>query len=242
MRRIVTHHGFCYTYNLLEHDTIFRPDVMSSDFDFYKGTVFARDIFKNTSNEVQWTLGTGYTENGTVPFRITNRHHFKIDMKFTFDAIYSCKTMNRNYKVIIHLPSEIPTPFHYYKFIESNNANRITMSAQYYDTSENLRKFAPDMRDCFFEGERQLKFFKTYTKSQCNLECLTNYTLKTCGCVKFSMPREQNTPVCNLTQVVCYEEAKSDWLDLRVENKCMCLQPCTYIIYAFESEDRMYDG
>ncbi|KAG5669231.1 hypothetical protein PVAND_017123 [Polypedilum vanderplanki] len=242
MRRVITDQGFCFTYNLLDYDSIFNANVMSKDFDSYKGEIFSRLIFKNSTNQTQWTLGSGYIENGNIPFRISNRHKFKVDMKFSFDAIYSCGAMNRNYKIIIHLPNEYPTEFHYYKFIESNNANRIIMTAEYYENEPKLRKFSPESRDCYFEGERKLKFFKIYTKSQCNLECLTNHTLKTCNCVKFSMPREQNTPVCNLTQTICYEEARSDWYDMNAENRCKCLQPCTYIHYEVKDEDRMSDG
>lgn len=43
-------------------------------------------------------------------------------------------------------------------------------------------------RQCFFNNERYLRFFKLYTQANCELECLTNHTLKECSCVKFSMP------------------------------------------------------
>lgn len=43
-------------------------------------------------------------------------------------------------------------------------------------------------RQCFFDTERQLRFFKIYTQRNCELECLANFTVKTCGCAKFSMP------------------------------------------------------
>jgi acid-sensing ion channel, other len=37
--------------------------------------------------------------------------------------------------------------------------------------------YAPDRRQCYFNDERNLKFFKVYTQSNCELECLANYTL-----------------------------------------------------------------
>jgi hypothetical protein len=43
-------------------------------------------------------------------------------------------------------------------------------------------------RQCYIAGERQLKFFKIYTKSNCELECLTNLTLRYCNCSAFFMP------------------------------------------------------
>lgn len=40
----------------------------------------------------------------------------------------------------------------------------------------------------FVFNEGTLKYFKEYTQRNCELECLTDHTLKKCGCVKFSMP------------------------------------------------------
>ena len=38
--------------------------------------------------------------------------------------------------------------------------------------------------------EKNLEFFKTYTKSSCEQECLADQTLMKCGCVQFFMIRK----------------------------------------------------
>lgn len=45
-RRILTNNGFCFSFNLLDYDTIFKADAIGSNFDSYKGKVFANEIFK----------------------------------------------------------------------------------------------------------------------------------------------------------------------------------------------------
>jgi amiloride-sensitive sodium channel len=124
------------------------------------------------------------------------------------------------------MPNEILTPFHKPEFFKVKSMKEIYMKVIKFTTSKDLRKFDPDKRGCYFEGERKLKFFKSYTKKQCEFECLANATLKACGCVKFSMPRNKITPICDLDKVPCY---------LRVINKshksCNCLQSCTYMEY-----------
>lgn len=55
-------------------------------------------------------------------------------------------------------------------------------------TSRGLRRYNPMPRDCFFRNEPKLQFFKTYTKDNCQMECLANLTMKKCGCVRFNMP------------------------------------------------------
>jgi len=51
------------------------------------------------------------------------------------------------------------------------------------------RTMAPEARECFFHGERRLRFYKIYTQKNCRAECLANVTLRACGCVAFHMPR-----------------------------------------------------
>lgn len=45
-------------------------------------------------------------------------------------------------------------------------------------TEEALRDYTLERRNCFFEGEKRLRFFKQYTKYNCEQECLSNFTLK----------------------------------------------------------------
>lgn len=56
-------------------------------------------------------------------------------------------------------------------------------------TSTELRGYTPSQRQCFFNSERRLFFFKFYAQHNCEAECLSNYTKIKCGCVKFSSPR-----------------------------------------------------
>lgn len=47
-------------------------------------------------------------------------------------------------------------------------------------------------RQCFFGDERQLKYFRTYTQRNCEMECVSDYITKKCGCTRFSMPSNSN--------------------------------------------------
>lgn len=54
--------------------------------------------------------------------------------------------------------------------------------------TEGLEDYDPNIRQCYFDSERKLRFYRNYTQTNCEVECLTNHTLAQCGCVKFSMP------------------------------------------------------
>lgn len=90
-------------------------------------------------------------------------------------------------------------------------------------------------RQCYFQDERYLRYFKVYTQSNCELECLTNYTLHKCGCVKFYMPRNSSTPVCGLGMYNCYKSAEHELIFKEVNSSiianCKCLLACTMIDY-----------
>lgn len=141
--------------------------------------------------------------------------------------------------VAVHLPNEIFNSFHKYDFITSDHGKYFEIIVNSITTDEDLRKFSPESRSCYFEGERSLKFYKSYTKANCDWECLTNFTLKSCGCVRFSMPRESSTNVCKLEEVKCYKKAMQTFPDEDEKDQmripCGCLPPCTDIKYSLNT-------
>lgn len=57
-----------------------------------------------------------------------------------------------------------------------------------YAVNDIQTSHTPEERRCYFESERQLKFFKRYSKINCEVECLTNKTIEVCGCSLYWMP------------------------------------------------------
>lgn len=147
-----------------------------------------------------------------------------------------CMIRREGYKIIYHLPNEIPTIFHDYDFFDFGLKSINIITAQRFKTDASLRKYSIESRRCFFENKRKLKFFKSYTKAHCNVECLANFTFHECGCVKFSMPRANDTAVCDLNKVPCYLKAYSSWPKFDANSNqsampCNCYPPCTDIKY-----------
>lgn len=50
-----------------------------------------------------------------------------------------------------------------------------------------LKSWQPEKRGCFLQHEKALKYFKIYTRVNCEHECLSDAILKTCGCAPFYM-------------------------------------------------------
>lgn len=68
----------------------------------------------------------------------------------------------------------------------------VTVKPDMMTTSVGLRGYDPKRRSCYFSEEKHLRFYKKYTQQNCDVECLTNVTLRKCGCVAYHMPREMS--------------------------------------------------
>jgi acid-sensing ion channel, other len=232
MERSLTDIGFCYTYNMQSYDTILNEDVISSDFYFRGGK-------SDENSRLNWTLEGGYISNdeNLFPRRcvLYGREDFGMAINSSFlDKL--CQVYKKKIRFIFHLPNEIPTIFHRFQTISINTKLRLSISAIAYATDTRLKKYASEKRYCYFDGERKLKFFKTYTKAHCFLECFSNFTLQKCNCSKFSHPRSEDTSVCDIIDAHCLEKAKYLWLKSekklsKTSTPCNCLPPCANIEY-----------
>lgn len=105
-----------------------------------------------------------------------------------YDYEYMCMEDNRWFKVTLTPPGEISSMSRRAFRVPIGSASMITVEPKITWTSEKLRHYDPNHRKCFYQHERQLRFFKIYTQHNCEEECLANFTKNECECVKFSMP------------------------------------------------------
>lgn len=106
-------------------------------------------------------------------------------------------------KVIVHSPGEFPRAIQNFVSIPLECEVTITVKPVMMTTAADLARYSTDIRQCYFNNERTLKFFKSYTRRNCDHECFTNFTLAVCGCVKPSMPRDNETFLCAPEKLSC---------------------------------------
>lgn len=107
---------------------------------------------------------------------------------FDKDIDYLCGGAVQGFKLLLHTTGEIPQISKYFYRIPLDHEVIVSVKPILMTTAKSLENYAPDRRQCFFEKERRLTFFKVYTQRNCELECITNNTVKRCGCASFSMP------------------------------------------------------
>lgn len=111
-------------------------------------------------------------------------------------------------KVIVHAPSDYPRVGQNYITVPFNEEIKISVKPVMMITSLDLVKYPVSTRQCYFNSDRSLKFFKYYSQSNCEFECLTNFTLLACDCVRVTMPRDNVTKVCMLEDRYCVMESE----------------------------------
>lgn len=218
--------GMCFTANMMTSSQIFTDEIHE---DFKK----LKTKFSNETDPL-WTPEKGYkNENVTFPMK-AGRGEFQLNMqpilnKTDKDNICALET----FRIYFHKPNEIATPFHTSIYLSYEEYLEFSITPTSHRSDEALRAFPPEVRKCYFEGEKKLKFFKTYTKALCEWECKANDTLKECGCAKFSMPRDQKTKVCNISQMKCATETD--------KMPCNCYAPCNDVKYTYQMDRTQFN-
>lgn len=93
------------------------------------------------------------------------------------------------FTIVFHPPNELPQVDKQFLYVSLGKAVIFTIKPEQIKPIDAISTYTPNQRNCFYNRERKLKFFREYTQYNCELECLSNFTLAKCGCVKFSMPR-----------------------------------------------------
>lgn len=157
-------------------------------------------VSNNSRAAKYWSLEKGYNNTAlrnltTFPYRmpkagiraslvvylLLNGEHFE----------YYCRLIN-GFKVHLHAPTELPDMNKDIFRIPIDQNILVSVKPNMMTTSGELRRLSPKYRQCYFDSERQLKFFKVYTQRNCELECISNFTQQRCGCTKFCLPSMRN--------------------------------------------------
>ncbi|RZB38940.1 ASC domain containing protein [Asbolus verrucosus] len=194
---IMTDEGVCYSFNILDRRHIFN-DLVSH----YKGYHHVED-----EDEEKWNMEKGYFDGvsiETYPKRALlagASKGFNVDLVTSRqDLDYSCHAI-QGFKVVLHSAVRIPKLKQEYFRLPLDQAVVVAVQPVMITTSEEVKSFDPEKRDCYFPSEISLKYFKSYSQQNCQLECITNATLHECDCVDIFMPSTYKETNLTLLQI-----------------------------------------
>lgn len=104
------------------------------------------------------------------------------------DLDFLCQGPVQGFKVVLHAPDQIPQPSKDFFRVPLEQQVLVLVKPNMLETSKELQNYLPSRKLCYMDSENQLKFFKVYTQRHCELECISTFMEKECGCVFFSYP------------------------------------------------------
>lgn len=214
--KVITDEGVCYTFNLLDHSDMFNENIVDMAF-----------RLPQNGKKSDWFLEKEYESMKlkVYPHRVIGSGlQAGLSVELTMNAADlnpGCKRGLQGFRLSLHSAVELPQMSKQFYSIPFQKQTTISVKPHMIYSSKDVKGYDPVSRQCFFNQEKNLKFFKTYTKSSCEMECQAEHTLSSCGCVKFSMPRDNQTTICDLSKLDCIYEAEKNFTTRELERKLL---------------------
>lgn len=216
--KLITDEGICHTFNMLDAKELFEEKMDSSL------------QFPVVGLKSEWFLDKDYASEKlkVYPHRVIGhgvKSGLAVELKVKKSEMNpGCKRGIRGFRLALHTPVELPQMSKQFFSIPFQKQTALLVMPQSIYSSKDITDYSPKSRQCYFSREKDLEFFKVYSKASCDLECLTKHVLTTCGCVKFSMPHNNETQVCDHSQLSCAQEAELNFITRDLETKLLSKQ------------------
>lgn len=214
--KFVSDEGICYTFNMLDGSEMFHKDMLDEQLRYPKN-----------GQKSDWFLEKEYDsiKLKVYPHRVIGsgiEAGLSIELKMNKSNLNpGCKRGIQGFRLTLHNPLEIPQVSKRFYSVPLQKQTTISVEPRMIYSSKDVKGYDPVSRQCYFSNEKTLKFFKTYTKSSCELECLAGQILSSCGCVLFAMPRENTTAICSYSKLECAYEAEKNFTTRELEIKLL---------------------
>lgn len=148
-------------------------------------------IVQSNPNTTGWNLENN-NEHVNYPIHVSDsglKTSLDIDLLFNDDgSSYVCNGLTGGFKVLLTTPGDSLKLSRNNFRVTLSEYSLITITPKMITTSDGLKSCDPNQRQCFYQSERPLRYFKIYSKANCEAECMAYLTAEDIGCVKFSLP------------------------------------------------------
>lgn len=223
IQKIVLKQGIAHSFNIVNMR------------DFYNFSIVTEDFL--VSPEFNETTPWKPQSNGESTFSITLKRNKYLDKN---------KTVCYTNGVMIHSPYEIPKSQNADMF-SFGSKTEIFVNVEISIADESIRSIDIKKRQCYFEREMKLRFFKFYSEMNCLAECKTLITLKKCGCVPHHYVRTKDMKVCDLKGMHCTRDSNEKLNGPEFDEMykkygaCRCYKQCNHINYQIGAFSTKYD-
>ena len=128
-----------------------------------------------------------------VKSEVGRRNGLRLTLDLHSNSV-SFGTLDQDYEafnVFIGQPAEFPMMKERGLQVEAGREHFIDLSAVVVSTND-IKDITPEARDCFFDDEGDLEFYRSYTYSNCRLECAIKKSEEIFNCVPWYLPKVRN--------------------------------------------------
>lgn len=200
--KIVTKWGLCMNFNMIPADKLLNIDSVSKDLVYNLSSYDSLPKQSSFADPTPWNV----LRTGTV---------LKIVLKQDSTAKYPYYTSSIAFeefdgvRIIVHNTDEFPTNPKQNYFMPLQSVVDISIDLQVILVDDDFRSMSLSKRNCFFPGEKHLKYFRVYTKANCEQESLSLEIVKACGCAPFYL-------ISKLTKVISLTSSTISHFILRI--------------------------
>ncbi|KAG4078154.1 hypothetical protein HA402_002206 [Bradysia odoriphaga] len=213
--------GVCHTFNNLGSDDVYQSNSLAKNFPKFK-----RFLIQETFSLYNKTFNPA---NITYPFRVHRTSQgIYLNMQFNKgvrDYDISCNDPDDMNSLLLFIhPAEdqfiskgIPVPL--------DHDTKIFVRPNMISTDKYLMKsLGIDKRKCVDianKNEYKLKYFRTYSQNNCELEVYIDALLTGCNCSYFWMPRGNDIRICEATDKECATKVKHSYRNMNLTDECL---------------------
>ncbi|XP_017148945.1 pickpocket protein 28 [Drosophila miranda] len=226
---LLTDEGLCCVFNFQPPEFLYKPFSKSK-----------RNLtMKNGFEAVKWNPETGYPDK--LPAKYYPATAIGTGITLGFSAVldaqmseYYCSSTNGpGFKVYFHNPTEVPVVKEAGLITAIGYETNYRMEVVRAEAVPAIRSISRDGRQCLFGNEKELIFYKTYSRLNCEHECMAGYLYESCACIPFDYPQiYSNATMCGMKDTLCLRRAQQaairpEWVKCRQQ----CLPSCFDLSY-----------
>ncbi|KAK2714660.1 hypothetical protein QYM36_009027 [Artemia franciscana] len=150
--------------------------------------------------------------------------------------------MQTGLKVLVHDPLEIPDTTQHGFTVTAGQETYLLVRLTKIESSSAVKGIAFEKRHCCFNQDRNLKYFKVYTRSLCFYDCFSSFLERngSCGCKPFYRSVPKNLPYCDIGSYKCIQSLEVQLLE--DDSLCGCCVECNSLVYEYLTSYAAFPG
>ncbi|XP_017077679.1 pickpocket protein 28 [Drosophila eugracilis] len=228
-QQILTDEGLCCVFNFQPPEHLYKP------YSNNRRNLTSADGFET----VKWDPETGYPEKLPPKYHPAPSSGTGITLGFTavlnaeMSEYYCSSTNGPGFKVYFHNPIEVPMVKEAGLITAIGYETNYRIEMVRAEAVPAIRSISRDGRQCLFNDEKELIFYRIYTRLNCENECLAAYLYESCSCIPFDYPQiYSNASTCTMRDTFCVRRAQREavrpgWVKCRKQ----CLPSCFDLNY-----------